>query len=54
MEKDKIIASLRKQLAEAASRNNALEQEVALLKYEIERENRDYFHGTKIESNLRY
>lgn len=32
-EKDKIIASLRKQLQDALSKNRALEQEVALLKY---------------------
>lgn len=35
-EKDKIIASLRKQLQEALRENRALEQEVALLKYGIE------------------
>ena len=33
-EKDKIIASLRKQLQEANSKISALEQEVELLKYE--------------------
>lgn len=33
-DKDKIIASLRKQLQEALSKNKALEQEVALLKYQ--------------------
>lgn len=32
-EKDKIIASLRKQLQDALIKNRALEQEVALLKY---------------------
>lgn len=32
-EKDKIIASLRKQLQEALRENRALEQEVALLNY---------------------
>ena len=35
-EKDKIIASLRKQLQEANSKISALEQEVALLKYQEE------------------
>lgn len=35
-EKNKIIASLRKQLQEALSKNRALEQEVALLKYQLE------------------
>lgn len=35
-EKDKIIASLRKQLQEALSKNSALEQEIALLKYQRE------------------
>lgn len=33
-EKDKTIASLRKQLQDALSKNRALEQEVALLKWE--------------------
>lgn len=33
-DKDKIIVSLRKQLQEANSKISALEQEVALLKYE--------------------
>lgn len=37
-EKDKIIDSLRQQLKEALSRNRALEQEVALLKYQKEKE----------------
>lgn len=37
-EKDKIIASLRKQLQEALSKNKALEQELALLKYQKEKE----------------
>lgn len=36
-DKDKTIASLRKQLQEALSRNRALEQEIALLKYEKEK-----------------
>ena len=36
-EKDKIIASLRKQLQDALSKNRALEQEVALLKYKTEK-----------------
>lgn len=35
-EKDKIIASLRKQLQDALNNNRALEQEVALLKYHVE------------------
>lgn len=35
-EKDKIIASLRHQLKEAVSRCNALEQENALLSYQLE------------------
>lgn len=34
-EKDKIIASLRKQLKDAVSRCNALEQENALLTYQL-------------------
>lgn len=38
-EKDKIITSLRKQLQEALNNNRALEQEVALLKYQ--RENKE-------------
>lgn len=33
-EKDKIIASLRKQLQDALSKNRALEQEVALLDFQ--------------------
>lgn len=33
-EKDKIIASLRKQLQDALSKNRALEQEVALLNFQ--------------------
>lgn len=36
-EKDKIIASLRNQLQEANSKISALEQEVALLKYQSEK-----------------
>jgi len=36
-DKDKIIASLRKQLKEAVSRCNALEQENALLSYQLEK-----------------
>ena len=36
-EKDKIIASLRKQLQEALNNNRALEQEVALLNYQKEK-----------------
>lgn len=36
-DKDKIIASLRKQLKDAVSRCNALEQENALLSYQLEK-----------------
>lgn len=36
-EKDKIIATLRQQLKEAVSRCNALEQENALLSYQLEK-----------------
>lgn len=36
-EKDKTIAYLQKQLQEALSKNRALEQEVALLKYQSEK-----------------
>lgn len=36
-DKDKIIASLRKQLKDALSRCNALEQENALLSYQLKR-----------------
>ena len=36
-DKDKIIASLRKQLKEAVSLCNALEQENALLSYQLEK-----------------
>lgn len=45
-EKDKIIASLRKQLQEANSKISALEQEVKLLKYQKEkgRGNTPKFH----------
>lgn len=35
--KDKIIATLRKQLKDAASRCNALEQENAFLAYQLEK-----------------
>lgn len=35
--KDKIIATLRKQLQDAVSRCNALEQENALLSYQLEK-----------------
>ncbi len=34
-DKDKIIASLRKQLQDALSKNRALEQEVVLLEHKI-------------------
>lgn len=37
-DKDKIIATLRKQLKDAVSRCHALEQENALLSYQLERE----------------
>ena len=40
-DKDKIIASLRKQLKEAVSRCNALEQENALLSYQLKRWRKD-------------
>jgi hypothetical protein len=53
-EKDKIIASLRKQLAEATSKNNGLEQEVCLLQYELEKATRTYFFDTKNYNTLRY
>lgn len=36
-DKDKIIATLRKQLKDAVSRCNALEQENALLTYQLEK-----------------
>lgn len=36
-EKDKLIASLRKQLQKALQKNSAQEQEIALLNYELER-----------------
>lgn len=36
-EKDKIIESLRKQLQEANRKASALEQEIALLRYQIEK-----------------
>lgn len=42
-EKDKIIASLRKQLNEANSKISALEQEIALLKYDSKK--KDLNHG---------
>lgn len=37
-DKDKTIATLRKQLQNAVSRCNALEQENALLQYQLEKE----------------
>ena len=40
-DKDKIIASLRKQLKEAVSRGNALEQENALLSYQLEKREKE-------------
>ena len=36
-EKDKTIASLRKQLRKAFQKNSVQEQEIALLNYELER-----------------
>lgn len=36
-EKDKLIASLRKQLQKALQKNSAQEQEITLLNYELER-----------------
>lgn len=36
-EKDKLIASFRKQLQKALQKNSAQEQEIALLNYELER-----------------
>ena len=39
-EKDKIIASLRRQLKEAESRVNALEQENALLEYKLQQKSK--------------
>lgn len=36
-DKDKTIVSLRKQLQEVLSKNRALEQEIALLKYQAEK-----------------
>ena len=40
-DKDKIIASLRKQFKEAVSRCNALEQENALLSYQLEKREKE-------------
>ena len=40
-DKDKIIASLRKQLKDAISRCNALEQENALLAYQLEKSEKE-------------
>ena len=40
-DKDKIIASLRKQLKDAISRCNALEQEKALLSYQLEKREKE-------------
>lgn len=37
-DKDKIIASLRKQLQEANSKISVLDQEVELLRYQLEKE----------------
>nr|WP_288210460.1 hypothetical protein [uncultured Dysgonomonas sp.] len=42
-EKDKIIASLRNQLQEANRKISALEQEVALLKYQSEEKEKAAF-----------
>lgn len=40
-DKDKIIASLRKQLKDAVSRCSALEQENALLSYQLEKSKKE-------------
>lgn len=48
-EKDKIIASLRKQLKEVVSRCNALEQENALLSYQLEQKLKGREEETKRE-----
>ena len=40
-DKDKIIATLRKQLKDAISRCNALEQEIALLSYQLEKREKE-------------
>ena len=40
-DKDKIITSLRKQLKDAISRCNALEQENALLSYQLEKREKE-------------
>ena len=40
-DKDKIITSLRKQLKDAISRCNALEQENALLSYQLEKRKKE-------------
>lgn len=37
-DQDKIIASLRKQLQEALKKNSALEQELALLQHQIQKQ----------------
>lgn len=42
-EKDKTIASLRNQLQEANSKISALEQEVALLKYQLEEKEKSVY-----------
>lgn len=43
-DKDKIIATLRKQLKDAVSRCNALEQENALLSYQLEKKKNVSYH----------
>lgn len=53
-EKDKIISSLRKHLAEVTSKNNALHQEICLLQYELEKTTRTYFFDTKNCNTLKY
>lgn len=40
-DKEKIIATLRKQLKDAVSRCNALEQENALLSYQLEKKEKE-------------
>jgi hypothetical protein len=44
-DKDRIIASLRRQLAELQSKCNALEQENKLLLYKFDRIDEDEFYG---------
>ncbi len=48
-DKDKLIISLRQQLRELNSRCNALEQENALLKYQLEKRKRLFRRLVKAE-----